>query len=95
MYLNEVSATPEWIRVAVGPFNTRSTLVPVERLEVRDGELFLTHDRDFVRAAPAYFEAHGSLPPVQEAELFAYYELETSRFGRPHTAVPRESWHRG
>ncbi|HWC37118.1 MAG TPA: PRC-barrel domain-containing protein, partial [Acidimicrobiales bacterium] len=73
VYLNEATREPEWIRVSVGPLATRSTLVPVARLEVRDTELHVTHDRDFVRAAPAYFEARGALPPANEAELFEYY----------------------
>ncbi|HWC39502.1 MAG TPA: hypothetical protein VG476_13270, partial [Acidimicrobiales bacterium] len=72
----------------------RSTLVPVARLEVRDTELHVTHDRDFVRAAPAYFEARGALPPANEAELFEYYGLPPSEFDRPHAAVPQESWRR-
>jgi hypothetical protein len=95
VYLNETTSAPEWIRVAVGPLATRSTLVPVAHLEVRDSELHVTHDRDFVRAAPVYFEAQGSLPPAQEAQLFEYYRLPASHFGRPHAAVPRESWRRG
>jgi hypothetical protein len=89
VYVNEATGVPEWIRVPVGPLGTRSTLVPVERLEVRDQDLAVSHDMAFVKAAPVYLEPYGTLPPGEEARLFEYYGLHPSQFGRPHAAVPR------
>ena len=88
VYVNEATGVPEWIRVPVGPLGTRSTLVPVERLEVRDQDLVISHDKAFVKAAPVYLEPYGALPPGEEARLFEYYGLRPSQFGRPHAAVP-------
>src|SRR2546421_9998144 len=67
VYVNEMTGCPEWLRVSVGPWGLRSTLVPVDRLEDDSGRLTIGHDKTFVQAAPVYPEPYGALPPAAEA----------------------------
>jgi uncharacterized protein (TIGR02271 family) len=71
------SDQPEYIGVKIGLLGTRSTLIPWERVEVRedDGRIIASVDKDRVKDGPA-FDDDKEITPEFENEVYSYYGLE-------------------
>jgi hypothetical protein len=68
---------PEYVSVKTGFLGTKSTLIPWQIVEVRDGEmrLVVAADKDAVKGGPA-FDDDGEITPEYENKLHQYYGLE-------------------
>jgi len=67
---------PEYISVKTGFLGTKSTLIPWQMVEVRDGEqrLVVAADKDAVKGAPAFKDRE--ITPEYENEVHSYCGLE-------------------
>ena len=70
---------PEYVSVKTGFLGTKSTLIPWQIVEVRDGEkrLVVAADKDAVKGAPAFDDRE--ITPEYENEVHSYYGLEGTR----------------
>ena len=70
---------PEYVSVKTGFLGTKSTLIPWQIVEVRDGEkrLVVAADKDAVKGAPAFNDRE--ITPEYENEVHSYYGLEGTR----------------
>jgi hypothetical protein len=71
---------PEYVSVRTGFLGTKSTLIPWQIVEVRDGEqrLVVAADKDAVKGGPA-FNDDREITPEYENKLHQYYGLEGTR----------------
>lgn len=70
---------PEYVGVKTGFLGTKTTLVPWQIVEVRDGEkrLVVAADKDAVKGGPAFDDR--KITPEYEKEIHSYYGLEGTR----------------
>jgi hypothetical protein len=78
VYLDELTGQAEWFTVATGLFGTAETFVPVACASLVDGDVRLPFDAAKVKDAPRV-AAEDYLSPVEEAELYRYYEMDDAR----------------
>ena len=70
---------PEYVSVKTGFLGTKSTLIPWQIVEVRDGEkrLVVAADKDAVKGGPAFNDRE--ITSEYENEVHSYYGLEGTR----------------
>ena len=70
---------PEYLGVKMGLLGTKSTLIPWELVEVREGEgrIIAALDKDRVKDGPA-FDDDQEITPEFENEVYSYYGLQQS-----------------
>jgi uncharacterized protein (TIGR02271 family) len=68
---------PEYLGVKMGVLRTKSTLIPWELVEVREGEgrIIAALDKDRVKDGPA-FDDDQEITPKFENEVYSYYGLQ-------------------
>ena len=76
LFVNEADQ-PEYIGVKTGLLGTKSTLIPWQIAEVREGEgrIIVAADKDHVKDAPA-FDDDEEITPELEARVWEYFSLE-------------------
>jgi uncharacterized protein (TIGR02271 family) len=76
LFVNEADE-PEYIGVKTGLLGTKSTLIPWQIAEVREGEgrIIVAADKDHVKDAPA-FDDDEEIIPEFEARVWEYFSLE-------------------
>jgi uncharacterized protein (TIGR02271 family) len=72
-YDNETGA-PEWLLVQTGLFGMRETFVPFGSAKVRDAEVAVPYEKDFVKGAPNV-DTDEDLSVADEQTLARYYSL--------------------
>jgi uncharacterized protein (TIGR02271 family) len=76
LFVNEADQ-PEYVGVKTGLLGTKSTLIPWQIAEVREGEgrIIVAADKDHVKDAPA-FDDDEEITPEFEARVWEYFGLE-------------------
>ncbi|HYJ75167.1 MAG TPA: PRC and DUF2382 domain-containing protein [Kineosporiaceae bacterium] len=95
VFLDDETATPQWVTVQTGFFGSRESFVPLAGAHVGDdGDLQVPYSKDQVKDAPSLDAADGHLSEAEEAALYRYYGLgQTETFGR--TGEGERTWARG
>ncbi|SEO94513.1 DUF2382 domain-containing protein [Trujillonella endophytica] len=78
VYLDDSTGRPEWATVRTGLFGTKEAFVPLADATASGGELRVPYDKDMVKNSP-HHDAEGHLSPSEEADLYRYYGLDSSR----------------
>ena len=87
LFVNEVDE-PEYIGVKTGFLGTKSTLIPWQIAEVREGEgrIIVAADKDHVKDAPA-FDDDEKITSEFEARVWEYFSLERTTATSERTAA--------
>lgn len=72
IYLHEVTGRPSWASVRVGLFRTRSTLVPLDGVDLTGDEIRVPFSRVVVKDAPRV-DVDDHISTGEEGELHNYY----------------------
>jgi uncharacterized protein (TIGR02271 family) len=88
IYVDDSTGEPEWMTVHTGRFGRRETLVPLQPVELRDGEVVVPFEKERVVNAPNVdVRAAAHLSEQDEARLYEYYSM--SQPGAPAgSAIP-------
>jgi sporulation protein YlmC with PRC-barrel domain len=84
LYLDEATERPAYAGVRTGLFGHNESIVPLDGIEDRDGDLVVPHDAELVRDAPALDPDDGALDDAEQERLARHYS------GTPATAADRE-----
>src|SRR4051794_31729798 len=69
----------------MGLFGTRETLVPLADAEMRDGDMQVPYDKEFVKDAPNVDVGVAEPVSVEDAErLYQHYQTGSYAAGRAH-----------
>lgn len=72
LYLHDSTGRPSWASMRVGLFRTRSTLVPLDGVDLTGDKIRVPFSRDVVKDAPKV-DVDDHISTGEEGELHAYY----------------------
>jgi hypothetical protein len=76
---------PLWASVNMGLFGTRETLVPLAEAEMRDGNVQVPYDKEFVKDAPNVDVGVAEPVSVEDAErVYQHYQTGSYAAGQAH-----------
>jgi hypothetical protein len=78
LYLDESTDRPAYAGVRTGLLGRHESIVPLEGIEDRDGDLVVPHAAELVRDAPAIDPAAGVLDDADQQRLARHYGAATS-----------------
>jgi len=94
IFYDDVTQRPEWLAVKTGLFGGANTFVPIQgSTRYGDEDLQVTYTKDFIKAAPN-MDADGSLTPMQEQELWQYYEYDYATTTKKENYGYTKNWDR-
>lgn len=76
IYQDTDTGSPEWISISTSWFSGRTSFVPIEQAQERDGDIVVPYDEAKVKDAPTADE-DGRLSVEEEDQLYRYYERST------------------
>ena len=89
IYVDEQTATPEWVGVKTGLFGTRLSFVPLTSATTKDDVISVPYAKDKIKEAPQV-DADETLSEQEEANLYRYYGLAYSE-SRSDSGLPEGS----
>jgi sporulation protein YlmC with PRC-barrel domain len=73
LYLDEATDRPAYLGVRTGLLGRHESIVPLEGVEERDGDLVVPHDAELVRDAPSLDPDDGALDDAEQERLGRHY----------------------
>lgn len=73
LYLDEATDRPAYAGVRTGLLGRHESIVPLDGIEERDGDLVVPHDAELVRDAPSLDPDDGALDDAEQERLARHY----------------------